>query len=582
MARWRDRRITLLSILATLGLAGIVAVAVRSPRIGAPRGPIVLHDVTHQTGITFQHTDGGCGRRYIVESVAAGLALFDYDGDGDLDIYFLNGAPLQGTRADKTPRNALYRNEGNWRFTDVTSDAGVGDPGHGLGVTVADFDNDGNPDLYVNNFGANVLYRNNGDGTFTEMGAAAGVRGGDKVGAGACFLDMDADGDLDLYVANYVDFTYENHVPCSVDGLPAYAGPRDYRPVPDILYRNQGDGTFHDVSRESGIGALAGSGMGMVCADYDNDGDTDVFVCNDLRRNFFFENDGTGKFTEAALMIGSAYNGDGSENASMGVDCGDYNNDGFLDFYMTNYQHESPVLYRNNGAGFLDDVTQRTRAGLGAYQHVTWGIGLVDFNNDGYRDLYVACGHLQDNIELRDDRTAYRARNLLLINRGEETFENVADTAGDGLEAAYSSRGAAFDDLDGDGDIDVVVLNSRQQPTILRNETPRVHHWLQVRLCGVKANRDGVGARVEVQAGDLRQVAEVHSGRGYQSHFGTWLHFGLGNHDRVERIEVRWVGGGCDVLHDVPADRRITLVENAAALAHSEPPAARTRAAGTR
>ena len=532
-------------------------------RLFAPlrQSSVSLWDVSQQCGISFLHTDGGGGQRYIVESVAAGLALFDYAGDGDIDIYFLNGAPLLGTEVHEPPTNALYRNDGGWRFVDVTHRAGVGDTGYALGIAAADYDNDGHRDLYVNNYGPNVLYHNNGDGTFTDVTTEAGVGCGDKVGAGACFLDADADGNLDLYVANYVDFTYENHVPCSVDGLPAYAGPKDYEPVPDYLWRNNGDGTFADVSRQSGIGAHAGSGMGMVCADYDNDGDTDVFVCNDLRRNFFFENDGTGTFQEVALVVGAAYNYYGGENASMGVDCGDYNNDGYLDFYMTNYQGELPVLYENTGGGFLDDVTQRARAGSGAYQHVTWGNGWVDFNNDGHRDLYVACGHIQDNVDLRDDRTSYLARNILLVNSGNATFDDTSGIGGDGLLPEYSSRGAAFDDLDNDGDVDIVVLNSRTEPNLLRNETENGNHWLQVELRGIESNRDGVGAHVQVVAGDLTQVAEVHSGRSYQSHYGSRLHFGLGSHSRVDRIEVHWIGGGKDVLTDIAADLTLMITE---------------------
>lgn len=526
-----------------------------------PQGPVLLRDVSDQCGISFRHTDGGCGRRYIVESVAGGLALFDYDGDGDIDIYLLNGAPLLGTEASSRPTNALYRNDGDCNFIDVTEPAGVGDEGYALGVTAADYDNDGNVDLYVNNFGPNVLFRNNGDGTFNDVTSKADVSCGNKVGAGACFLDADADGNLDLYVANYVDFTYENHVPCSVDGLPAYAGPKDYDPVPDSLWRNNGDGTFADISGPSGIGAHAGSGMGMVCADYDCDGDTDVFVCNDLRRNFFFKNDGTGTFEEVALVVGAAYNYYGGENASMGVDCGDYNNDGFLDFYMTNYQGELPVLYENNAGGFLDDVTQRARAGLGAYQHVTWGNGLVDFDNDGHRDLYVVCGHIQDNVDLRDDRTSYLARNVLLHNSGKATFDNVSDISGDGMLPKSSSRGAGFDDLDDDGDVDAVVLNSRRKPTVLENETNNGNHWLQIQLVGIKSNRDGVGAQVHVVAGDLRQVAEVHSGRSYQSHYGSRLHFGLGSRPQVDRVEVRWIGGGQDVVTEVAADQILTITE---------------------
>ena len=528
-------------------------------------GPIQLRDVTGTTGIAFVHTDGSSGRRYIPETVTAGLALFDYDGDGLIDVYFLNGAPLRGAeREGPPPRNALYRNEGGWRFSDVTDAAGVGDPGFGLGVAAADYDNDGDQDLFVNNYGPNVLYRNNGDGTFTDVTDRAGVRGGDKVGAGACFLDVDADGDLDLYVANYVKFTYETHVVIYQDGYPQYVSPRGYPYEPDLLYRNNGDGTFTDVSDESGVGRHAGSGMGMVSADYDGDGDTDVFTLNDVDGNFFFQSDGAGRFEEVGLMVGTAYNAYGDELGSMGVDCGDYDNDGWLDLFMTSYQGQMPVLYRNLGNGCFRDVTSSAGVGEGSFPHVNWGTGLVDFDNDGDRDLYIACGHLQDNIDLFDDTSSYLARNVLLMNTGHGRFVDVSDQGGDGMAVKLSSRGAGFDDLDNDGDVDVVVLNSRREPTILRNDTVNDNHWVQVRLRGVGSNRDGVGAHVRVVAGDLAQVAEVHSGRGYQSHWGTRLHFGLGRHDRIDRIEVRWIGGGTDLLENVDVDQVLTITEGTA------------------
>jgi len=528
---------------------------------GRAAEPIQLHDVTQHTGITFTHTDGGCGKRYIVETVSAGLALFDYDGDGDVDVYFLNGAPLQGTQTQTPPTNALYRNDGGWKFVDVTKRAGVGDTGYGLGVAVGDYDNDGDPDLYLNNYGPNVLYRNNGDGTFTDVTGQAGVGNGVQVGAGTCFLDADRDGDLDLYVANYIDFTYDNHRNAQLNGFPVYAGPMDYAPTPDTFYRNNGDGTFTDVSVESGVANHRGPGMGMVCADYDNDGDTDVVVGNDAAANFLLENDGHGKFQEVGLMGGVAYDADGTEQGTMGVECGDYDNDGLLDFYATSYQQQTATLYKNLGGGIFEDVTALTGAGVGTRPHVTWGSGLVDFDNDGDRDLMVACGHLQDNVDQFDASTSYLARNLLLMNDGNGKFINVSDQCGSGLAVQLSSRGAGFDDLDNDGDVDVVIMNSRRQPTILRNDSTSNHHWVQIRLRGLKTNRDGVGARVTVVAGDLTQVDEVHGGRAYQGHSGTRLHFGLGKRTNIDRIEVRWIGGGVDVVENSPVDRCLTIIE---------------------
>jgi hypothetical protein len=548
------RRLVVLAILALLAL----------PAPARPQGPIVLRDVTAQTGIAFRHSDGSSGRRYIVETVASGLATFDYDGDGLIDIYFLTGTPLLGTPADPNVKNRLYRNLGGLKFIDVTDKAGVGASGYGLGVCVGDYDNDGFPDIYLSNFGPNVMYRNNGDGTFSDVTRRTGtVAGGKtKVGAGACFLDFDGDGQLDLFVAHYLDFWFDKHVKNVWKGVPIYVGPERYPHLPPNLFRNNGDGTFSDVSRASGLAAYPGPGMGIVAADYDNDGNTDIFVGNDGGPgNFLFHNQGNGKFVEVGGTSGVAYEAGGGAHGSMGVDCGDYDGDGRLDFYVTAYQRQLATLFQNLGHGLFDDVTRQTGAGLGSLQQVKWGCGFVDFDNDGYKDLFLACGHLIDNVELFDDSTSYLACPVLLRNTGHGTFVNVSETSGDGLRVKSVGRGVAFDDLDNDGRVDVVILNSRRPPTILRNESATGNHWLEVRLRGVKSNRDGVGARVRVAAGELVQIDDVHSGRGYQSHFGSRLHFGLGPHRRVDRLEVRWIGGGVDLLEDLPADRLITLTE---------------------
>ena len=532
--------------------------------------PIKLRDVTKQTGIAFRHTDGSSGRRYIMETVSAGLATFDYDGDGKTDIYFLNGRPLPGAKTGETPKNHLYRNLGGFRFEDVTDKAGVGGgSGYGLGVCVGDYDNDGYQDLYLNNFGENVLYHNNGDGTFTDVTAKARVGRGHKVGAGACFLDYDNDGKLDLFVGNYLKFSYDKHVEGRTNGFPSYVGPGHYPKETNMLFHNNGDGTFTDVSKESGIAAYPGYAMGAVCADYNNDGHTGIFVANDSCANSLFCNDGHGKFTEVGLKAGIAYDMNGDEQGNMGVECGDYNNDGWLDFFKTSYQGQCALLYKNLGKGRFQDVTLLTGAGARTLRNVTWGCGFVDFENKGARDIFIVCGHLQDNIEAYDDTTSYHARCILLRNMlletGVEKFVDVSDQCGDGLKVMASGRGVAFEDLDNDGRIDVVILNSRGEPTILRNETQTGNHWVQMRLRGVKSNHDGVGARVYVVAGDLKQMDEVHSGRGYQSHWGTRLHFGLGKHKRVDRIEVHWPRSGIvDILEDVAADRLITIAEGSA------------------
>ena len=556
-------------ILATAAIFLAIAAGTRFrqrkiPETAQEAFPIQFRDVTAETGIDFVHTDGSSGRRYIVESMSAGIATFDYDGDGLIDIYFPNGAPLPGARYDKPPRHALYKNLGNCRFREVTDEAGLGSTAYGLGITIGDYNNDGWPDIYLNNFGPNVLYRNNGDGTFTDVTAKAGVARGDKVGAGACFLDIDGDGLLDLYVGNYIDLDLSKHVPHVERGFPSYPSPKEYAPTPDTLYRNNGDGTFTDVSWESGIGRHAGRSMGMICADPAGDGATDIFVLNDVQENFYFHNDGHGKFREMGLQMGVAVNGSGETLANMGADCADYDNDGRLDFFTTNYQGEWPMLLRNLGGLTFEDVSRTAGAGTGCYPYVKWGCGLVDFDNDGHKDIFVANGHTEDNIEERDPTTSYRCRNTVFQNTATGKFVNASDLCGVASLPPHAARGVAFDDLDNDGAVDVVILNSRERPTILRNlyyVLGGKNHWLQLRLEGVKTNRDGVGARVRVVAGDLSQIDEVHSGRGYQSHWGSRLYFGLGTHERVERIEVHWIGGGADVFEDLAVDRLMTLRE---------------------
>ena len=514
-----------------------------------------------ECGITFRHTDGSSGQRYIIESMTGGVALFDYDNDGDLDVHFLNGAPLRGSSTAETPVDGLYRNDGQWQFSEVTGPAGVGDRGYGMGVAVADFDNDGFADVYVNNFGPNTLYRNNGDGTFQDVSQVSGVTNGDRVGAGICFLDIDGNGDLDLYVGNYLQFSYEKHKPHTYMGLPSYPSPLNYAPDPDTVFRSNGDGSFADVTVESGIAGYAENTMGTVCADYDDDGDTDIFVANDVQACSLYQNDGKGHFIDTAILAGVAYDMAGTPHGNMGVDAGDFDNDGLVDFHVTSYAGELAVLFRNLGQGIFEDVTRTSGAGQGTLPHVTWGNAVGDFDNDGHRDLFIACGHVDDNVEQRDDTTAYHVPNILLRNTGQGTFVDVSRTSGEGMLVSLSSRGAALGDLDQDGDLDIVVQNSRREPTILRNESTAANHWLRVCLRGVRASRDGVGAKVRVTAGDLVQVDEVRSGRGYQSHFDLGLHFGLRDRQQVDCIEVRWLGGAIDRVTNVRADRTVVITE---------------------
>jgi len=535
---------------------------------GGAAGPIRLAairlvDATDESGIRFVHTDGGSGRRYIIEPMSAGVATFDYDLDGLIDVYLLDGAALPGTALDPPPGNALWRNRGGWRFEDRSRASNLADPGYGLGVVVGDVDNDGFPDVYLNNHGPNVLLVNNGDGTFADATGAAGVAGGDLTGAGACLADVDGDGDLDLYVGNYLRFDPAEHVQRTIDGLPSYPSPRDFQAVPDMLFVNEGDGRFTDASVASGVASRAARAMGCIAADADDDGDVDIFVANDVDPNIHWINDGNGRFVDRGLEDGTAFNAFGDENAGMGVDCGDYDGDGRLDFFMTTYSGQMPVMYRNVGGGLFQDVTTLCGASDGTFERVKWGTALVDFDADGRLDVFIVNGHTEDNVEQRDRSACYRCTNSVLHNRGGR-FVNVTDAAGPGLAARHSGRGAAFDDLDGDGDVDAVILNSRERPTLLRNESPGGHHWLAIELEGLAANRDAAGARVRLTAGGRTQVAEVHAGRGYQGHHGTRLTFGLGGSTTVDAVEVRFPGGRTTRHEGLAADRRVRIREDGA------------------
>ncbi len=524
------------------------------------KNEIRFDDITSKTGIDFLHTDGGTGKHYIVETICSGLAIFDFDGDGLMDIYLLNGAFHEGTKPENHPTNRLYRNMGDWRFVDVTESAGVGDTSHSLGATVGDFDNDGDADLYVSNYGPKVFYRNNGDGTFTSVKGAPGTAD-NRVGAGVSFLDIDADGDLDLYVANYIKFTYDKDVSRLIFGIAAAPGPKDYEPDNHQLFRNNGDGSFTDISIESGIGQSPGAGMGIISLDFDRDGDTDLFICNDSAENFLWENDGTGKFTEIGLLAGVAYDYAGLRQASMGVDCADIDHDGFLDLVSTNFQDEIPNVYRNSEGKFFDDLCVSYGLGV-ATRSVKWGVGLSDFDNDSFVDLFLACGHLIDTVGLLDNSVQFATRNFLLRNLDGKRFVDVSSTAGNGLKIEKASRALGCEDLDQDGDLDVVILNLNSTADILRNDTAsRDMHWIELRMVGQTSNRDAVGSQVKVHTKNGEQIQEVHRGRGYQSHYGNDLHFGLGNADAIDFVEVQWHGCTKEIFRDVPVDRKSTLIQ---------------------
>lgn len=522
--------------------------------------PIRFTDVTATSGIDFVHTDGSSGMAYIVEGMASGIISFDYDEDGLFDIYFLNGAPLKGSETETVHRNRMYKNNGDWTFTDVTDVTGLGDTGFALGGTVGDYDGDGRMDVFVNNFGPNALYHNEGNGIFKNVAEQLGVTGGNKVGAGAVFFDKDGDGDLDLYVANYVDFTYENYVPIKMKGVLFQAGPQYYQPIPDALFENNGDGTFKDVTEASGIGGYSGPGMAVMAWDYDSDSDLDVFVCNDGKPNFLFQNDGKGNFKDVAVIAGLAYDFNGKANSSMGVDLGDYDGDGRLDLFVTDYQSELPVLYRSLPGGFYEDATTSARIDGDLFAHVHWGTSFADFDNDGHSDLFVACGHF-DPIELIDDRTAKKVSNYLLRNQGNGTFQNVAQAAGTGFDVVESSRSIAVEDFDNDGDLDVIVLNSAAAPTLMRNDTNTEHHWLQIVPVSKSNQGLALGSQVKVVYEGGSQVAVMLGAHGYQSFFGNRLHFGLGSIGQVERVEIRWNNDTAEKFLVERVDQVVRLLE---------------------
>ena len=519
-------------------------------------------DVTEASGLSFRHVNGAAGEKFVIETVGAGAGFFDFDGDGMLDIYLINGAATPGMSYDTPPRNALYRNALGGAFVDVTESSGVGDEGYGMGMAVGDYDNDGDLDLYLGNFGANILYRNEGNGAFSDVTESSGV--GDERWATSCaFSDVDRDGFVDLYVANYHDFSYNNHRVCAEggSGLQLYCGPEAFDGVPDVLYKNGGDGTFADVTLQVGLHSDAGKELGVVFGDVDLDGDTDLYLANDKTLNFLYLNDGRGQFEEMGLFAGTAYNEDGDVEAGMGVDMGDYDNDLYPDLFVTNFQWETNTLYKNLGDGTFVDETFLAGLGKGSIPYLSWGTRFFDYDSDGDRDVFIANGHLESDVESYENAT-FAQRNQLFENVGDGRFEECEPlSANDGLAVRKVSRGAAFGDYDEDGDIDILVANVDDSPTLMRNDTEAGHHWLRVRLIGKRSNGAGIDTRVEVHTGSLVQTDQVRSGSSYLSQSDLRLHFGLGASERVDKLVVYWPSGHVEEVVDVSVDRTLVMVE---------------------
>ena len=522
-------------------------------------GEVKFVDVAAAMGLDFVHENGVSSTKRLPETYGSGCAFLDYDGDGDLDAYLVNGGDL-GPARDRFP-NRLYRNEGQ-HFADVTEAAGVPGGGYGMGVAAADYDNDGDVDLYLANWGEDILYRNHGDGRFSEVTRAVGL-GNAQWGSSTGFLDYDNDGNLDLFVVNYVDFHLDTQPWCGRRDLDLrfYCDPRHYGSTVDRLFRNQGDGTFADVGPEEGI-VHAANGLGVVCGDLDGDADTDIYVTNDMTPNFFYENQGDGRFEEIGLLSGIAFSADGMAQAGMGVDAADYDNDGDLDLFVANYQLENNCLYRNDGA-FFSEVAFQSGLGEISLNYLGFGAGFFDYDNDGWLDLFVTNGHVHDNIEAFDPLVTYAQKTQIFHNEDQGRYVERTGELGPALQVDYVGRGSAFGDFDQDGDVDILILNSGRHAVLLRNEGGHANNWLQVDLEGTQSNREGVGARLYAQVGQLRLFREVKAGSGYLSAGPKTAFFGLGSHPQVDRLEIHWPSGIVQVREDIPANQRLHVVEEA-------------------
>ena len=548
------RKLLALSILISLCL--IVASSTR----GNQPARIVFTDITAQAGITFKHI-ASPEKRYLVESMSGGVALFDYDNDGYLDIYLVNCLTVDLYRQGGKTKSALYHNNGDGTFTDVTDKSGLGDVAWGMGVAVGDYNNDGFDDLYVTCLGGNHLFKNNGNGVFSDVTKAAGVADG-RWSTGAAFVDYDHDGKLDLFVANYVEYDL-NHLPefgkdktCQYKGIAVQCGPRGLRGSGDSLFHNNGDGTFTDVSKKAGVSDPNGYfGMGVICSDFDDDGLVDIFVADDSTPNLLYHNNGDGTFKEIGFVSGTALSENGAEQGSMGVTVGDYDHDGKLDLFITNFVDDYDTLYHNDGHNFFTDVAYKSNVAAVSMPYVRWGTKFFDYDNDGWVDLFIACGHVYPQLE------HYRQRKLLHHNNRDGTFSEVAKDFGSPLMQERAGRGVAFGDIDNDGDVDMIINDLDGSPQLLRNDGGNANNSILIRTVGVKSNRDGIGARVKVVSGDLTQIDEVRSGGSYISQSDLRLHFGLEKRTKIDLIEVRWPGGLVDKITNAGVNKIVTVKE---------------------
>lgn len=546
--------------------AAAVAPSLHGVLLSSHSTNIKFVDIAAAAGITFRHQNAASNEKYLIETMGAGCGWIDYDQNGLLDLYLVNSAPTRLYVPKTAMRSALYRNNGDGTFTDVTAKAGVGAEGlFGMGVAVGDYDNDGFPDLFVLGYGRCILYRNNGDGTFTDVTDKAGVQNLGKWASSAAWFDYDNDGKLDLIIANYVDWSPEKNFWCGdkAPGMRSYCHPDVYHGQTPTLFHNNGDGTFTDVSVKSGVGLKRGNGLGVVTFDYDDDGWQDIFIANDHMPNFLFRNNRDGTFREVGYEAGVAVGLDGQFEAGMGVDAGDIRNDKRFGLVVTHLDQQIARVYANQGDGSFEDATFQSKLSYATFHSSGFGTRFLDYDNDGLSDIFMANGHVLDNIERYHPGTLYAEPKMMFRNKGDGIFENVSDMLGGDFVAPRVSRGAAVGDFDNDGDLDILVSNNGEAPQLLRNDGGNSNHWLEILLIGTKSNRDAVGARVKVVAGDLKLFDQRKGGMSYQSSQDPRLHFGLNQQERVDAIEIRWPSGEVTKLENVKSDQIIAVREGA-------------------
>ncbi|MFN7946081.1 MAG: CRTAC1 family protein [Blastocatellia bacterium] len=557
----------------------LVAVFIFTARVSSQSALPQFTDIAAQAGLTQPVIYGGVdSKKYIIETNGCGVAFYDYDNDGWMDILVLSGTRLEGFPKGQEPTNRLYRNNRNGTFTDVTAKAGLTRTGWASGLCIGDYDNDGFDDLFITYWGQNVLYRNNGNGTFTDMTKQAKLDfTGIRWGSGCTFIDYDRDGRLDLFVSNYLTFDLKTApepgkgANCLWKGIPVNCGPKGLPYARNWLYHNNGDGTFTDVSEKSGISKVSERyPMTAVAADFNEDGWLDLYVACDSTASILYRNNQDGTFTDVALESGTAYNEDGSPQAGMGLAVGDYNGDGRMDIFKTHFADDTPVLYRNLGKWLFEDVT--FAAGFGAAtKYVCWGAGIPDVDNDGWPDIVFVTGNVYPEVEKHFKQYPHRSPRFVFRNLGNGRFADVSAQSGPGITTPHSSRGLATGDFDNDGDLDLLVMNMNEPPSLLRNDNPGRNNWLTIKLNGTKSNRTGLGARVTVTAGAQRMTQTVLSQSGYYSHDDLRLHFGLGEQKQADRIEIYWPGGQVEVIRNVLARQFVTIKEGSGITKTSAP-----------